>query len=472
MIGNKGAATISFQFLETSFCFICCHLAARAERYEKRARDVFRIVKMLSVGRSDLDVLHQFHHVIFFGDMNYRVEREFDKVCEWIKKEKWTDIVEYDQLAFQMQKKQVFYGFKEGAINFTPTYRWERNKNSINNKRDQAPSYCDRILYTSLDGTFDLKQLNYQSAADAFGSDHRPIYSVFTFVPNLPYFTNPEHFQIMGEQFAPASNKLAVQNARIDLVALKANFIGVSELSVQDELHATFHHYYIEKPVLYCMTKLNIKFFFYQRIVGGIFESHYNAFSWPGIELETQCILQPYISDPEYLSHTHVFVEFINASKSNQIIGYATISLLHAFPVKLLARVDEIKEKCSEKRDSHSDKMPHHQKKASLLGILHGKEDAVNESQKDEKSLHNNSQEEKRKEKIIQQRIEEQQLIDSNKHKGNINTSDRQIHHKQLKPLDMSRVKRDANAPKSFEVPILLYGRFVGEVNFYYFFVD
>ena len=36
IIGNKGAAAISFQFMETTFLFVNCHLAARAERFEKR----------------------------------------------------------------------------------------------------------------------------------------------------------------------------------------------------------------------------------------------------------------------------------------------------------------------------------------------------------------------------------------------------------------------------------------------------
>ncbi|ETO21252.1 hypothetical protein RFI_15953, partial [Reticulomyxa filosa] len=248
MIGNKGAAVISFQFQETSFCFICCHLAARAEMYEKRAKDVFRIIKMLSVGRPGLDVLHQFHHVIFFGDMNYRVGKEFDKVCDLIKKEKWIDIVQYDQLAFQMQKKQVFDGFKEGMIDFAPTYRWERDENVISNKREQAPSYCDRILYTSLDDTYDLRQYVYKNAPNAFGSDHRPVWSVFTFVPRMPYFTNATHFQMIGDDNPNTVNEIIIESTRIDLVDLKASFVGVSGLSIHDELHATFHHYYTEKP--------------------------------------------------------------------------------------------------------------------------------------------------------------------------------------------------------------------------------
>ncbi|ETO21256.1 glutamic acid-rich region [Reticulomyxa filosa] len=234
-----------------------------------------------------------------------------------------------------------------------------------------------------------------------------------------------------------------------------------------------------------------------EHIVGGSFESHFNAFSWPGIELETQCILQPYITDPEYLSHTHVFVEFTNASKSSQVIGYATISLLNAFPIKLLARIDEMKEQLFEKNQqatifenekrnltlinvpekydsSNGNNIEH--KKSSYDQI--GKIIEYNNSQYDEiedKKNERQDKEEKRKERLIQKRIEEQQRIDKNKHKKHerdrkLDTSQAQPHNPTTKTLDISRVKRDANAPKNFEVPILLYGKLVGAVCFIFYY--
>ena len=50
VIGNKGGTAISFQFLESTFLFINCHLAARAERFTKRAKNFTRIVKELKLG--------------------------------------------------------------------------------------------------------------------------------------------------------------------------------------------------------------------------------------------------------------------------------------------------------------------------------------------------------------------------------------------------------------------------------------
>ncbi|ETO15716.1 hypothetical protein RFI_21648, partial [Reticulomyxa filosa] len=433
VIGNKGAAVISFQFQETALCFICCHLSARAEKYEKRAKDVYRIIKMLSIGRPGLDVLHQFHHVFFFGDMNYRVEKDFDKVCDLIKKKKWTDIVQFDQLIYQMQRQQVFYGFKEGTINFAPTYRWERYDNIISNKREQAPSYCDRILYSSLSDTHDLKQLKYTSTANAFGSDHRPVWSVFMFTPRLPYFTNPFHFQILGQQYDPSqlnsiSQNAIVENVAIELVDLKATFIGVPEL-LKDELHATLYHPFIEKPVLW--------------FSGGSFESRVNAFSWPGIELEVQYVLRPYISDPEFLSHTHVFVEFVNISKSSYVIGYATISLARAFPIKLLTNIENSKQRFDNKIQADlsqqitsaaiSNATP--QQKENHESVLES--DQINEKKEDKQ--------------------------DSNENKHN-NSNNGGTNHSKTKPVSQQDIHH-VNAPKHFVVPILLHGKFVGEVR-------
>ena len=39
----------------------------------------------------------------------------------------------------------LYYG--EKAISFAPTYRWERNKNEVSNKRDQVVHCCFRARY-------------------------------------------------------------------------------------------------------------------------------------------------------------------------------------------------------------------------------------------------------------------------------------------------------------------------------------
>ena len=43
-----------------------------------------------------------------------------------------------DQLKREMKAGNVFGGFREGAINFPPTYRWMRDKMEFSNKRNQV----------------------------------------------------------------------------------------------------------------------------------------------------------------------------------------------------------------------------------------------------------------------------------------------------------------------------------------------
>ncbi len=88
-----------------------------------------------------------------------------------------------------MKFDTFFSGFKEAKISLCPTYRWERSKNIVSNKRNQPPSYTDRILYRTLPNTFDLWQETYDSSPNCFGSDHRPVVSLFKFEPHIPYFS-------------------------------------------------------------------------------------------------------------------------------------------------------------------------------------------------------------------------------------------------------------------------------------------
>ena len=227
IIGNKGATAISFQFQETSFAFINAHLAARAEKFERRAKNFARIIKNLELGRPGLDVLHQFTHTFFFGDLNYRIEKDFYETVNMVKMKKWSELIKFDQLRYQMDKNHVFYGFKEGEINFCPTYRWERNKNTISNKREQPPSYCDRILYKSLPQTYDLWQECYLSSHRCFGSDHRPVWSLFKFKPKMPYFTSSAHDHKVTEYQSRERVGTNYSNISISLVELQASFRGL-----------------------------------------------------------------------------------------------------------------------------------------------------------------------------------------------------------------------------------------------------
>lgn len=115
-----------------------------------------------------------------FGPSSDRNELEFSEVLQLVKQKEWKLLCGYDQMQSQMAKQLVFAGFQEGAIRFAPTYRWERKENVFSNKKFQAPSWTDRVLWHSLPGLADLTLDTYSSAPNLFGSDHRPVFATFS----------------------------------------------------------------------------------------------------------------------------------------------------------------------------------------------------------------------------------------------------------------------------------------------------
>ncbi len=57
-----------------------------------------------------------------------------------------------DQLKKELATGTPFAGFLEPVVDFPPTYRMEKGRAEYNNKKNQNPSYTDRILWRSLNG--------------------------------------------------------------------------------------------------------------------------------------------------------------------------------------------------------------------------------------------------------------------------------------------------------------------------------
>jgi len=188
VLGNKGGVAIGFTIRDTSLCFINSHLAARAERLNKRENDYKKIISNMDIGTKGIDILNQYHHVVWIGDLNYRIERDWDEVLPLVEQKNWTALAQCDQLVGEMIEMKVFVGFNEGSLDFAPTYRWDRKTNTPSNKRRQPPSWTDRILWRSFpNSTKAFEFVSYSSKPNVFGSDHRPVYATFNLIPRLPY---------------------------------------------------------------------------------------------------------------------------------------------------------------------------------------------------------------------------------------------------------------------------------------------
>ena len=86
----------------------------------------------------------------------------------------------YDQLLNERKAGRVFAHFHEGAIDWAPTYRMLKGELGYSNKRNQNPSYCDRILWkTSLPS--DIELMEYRGVHKLMHSDRK--YSKANAVP-------------------------------------------------------------------------------------------------------------------------------------------------------------------------------------------------------------------------------------------------------------------------------------------------
>ena len=76
-----------------------------------------------------------------------QIDLPFARTIELLEQQAWMEIMEHDQLTRERTAGRVFYGFNEAPCLFPPTYRWVREKAVVSNKREQSPSYTDRLMY-------------------------------------------------------------------------------------------------------------------------------------------------------------------------------------------------------------------------------------------------------------------------------------------------------------------------------------
>ncbi|KAI9203810.1 Endonuclease/exonuclease/phosphatase [Polychytrium aggregatum] len=117
VFGNKGAASISFTFAGSSFLFVNSHLTvAHQEKTVERNQDYLRILE-------NHPPLQKFSLVVWFGDLNYRVEGTRAVANKLLADGALEVLLNNDQLQTEMKKGNCFHGFIEAPIHFLPTYK-------------------------------------------------------------------------------------------------------------------------------------------------------------------------------------------------------------------------------------------------------------------------------------------------------------------------------------------------------------
>jgi len=159
-------------------------LAAHQHEVKKRNEDVAEVIKGLRMGtkKDRMDILNQYHHVFWCGDLNYRIDKTREEVMEICNQNRHEELLPFDQLNIERDSGNVFFGFSEGHISFKPTYKFDNHQphNYYSEERNRVPAWCDRILWTSWDTYQDeIEQVEYNATYDVITSDHVPVYSTF-----------------------------------------------------------------------------------------------------------------------------------------------------------------------------------------------------------------------------------------------------------------------------------------------------
>jgi hypothetical protein len=223
------------------------------EKVNRRNQDVFDILKATSnASKQQLDIAQRFHHTFLFGDLNYRINmsigdnvvREDDQhreeVMKLIKAQNFAALYKADQLQREIKANNVLRGFKESCPAFAPTFKLIPGA-KLDYNLHRVPSYCDRILWTSLPGLEDkITQLRYTSAADVTSSDHKPVYAMYSIDTLLDYTESIDTERAM----TPSSHRgnkykrgLNIQVSRLKALNVSDEIYSCSDLGLK--FHST-----------------------------------------------------------------------------------------------------------------------------------------------------------------------------------------------------------------------------------------
>eukprot|EP00054_Salpingoeca_dolichothecata_P025348 m.177091 g.177091 ORF g.177091 m.177091 type:complete len:943 (+) comp25322_c2_seq3:1097-3925(+) len=192
---NKGGIVAMIKLGGLRLAFYSCHLAAHRgyEYLLARHHDVKEILRHARIESKEFDLYCHAHHVFLMGDLNYRIdlpvidpslnednfERQWAQAAQFIDHQQWQVLLQADQLQREKQQSRVLVNFAEGDINFAPTFKRVRGQEQ-GFLEQRIPSYCDRVLFTSLPHRArNIRLLSYDSAPQVTTSDHKPVYATF-----------------------------------------------------------------------------------------------------------------------------------------------------------------------------------------------------------------------------------------------------------------------------------------------------
>ncbi|OMO60829.1 Inositol polyphosphate-related phosphatase [Corchorus capsularis] len=223
-LGNKGSVSVRFRLHETSFCFVCSHLASGGREGDEKLRNsnVSEIFSRTSFPKGpSLDLprkILEHDRVILLGDLNYRISLPESSVRLLVETRDWTALLENDQLRMELMNGQ-FEGWNEGPITFAPTYKYRPNSDvyygcfhqTKKGEKKRAPAWCDRIIWHGKG----LKQHEYKRGEEKF-SDHRPVKAIFTAEVEVLHPLKQFQSFFLSDRFDRIASQLEIPSSKDD----------------------------------------------------------------------------------------------------------------------------------------------------------------------------------------------------------------------------------------------------------------
>ncbi|RHY04896.1 hypothetical protein DYB25_003168 [Aphanomyces astaci] len=148
--GSKGGVAVALKIKHSTLCLINCHLDARNDTYR---RDQIRLLNTnlgKVMGHPYFDLTQQFHHVVWMGDLNYRiVKMDATEVCRLLTEDRIEELHDRGDGLLNDRKQGIFEGFKEPDKfhNFYPTYKKFPLRGHVDMDDPRWPERVYRVLY-------------------------------------------------------------------------------------------------------------------------------------------------------------------------------------------------------------------------------------------------------------------------------------------------------------------------------------
>jgi len=183
--GNKGAIAMRLLVQDTSICLINSHLPAHHSQVSERNSDAALILKedlfqpkaddfdrLSFVNGGDGSMALDHEVVVFFGDLNYRINLPNDRARELAAARNWRELYAHDQLNTANNPRSPLRHFSEMRLDFAPTYKYDPGTSTYDtSEKRRIPAWCDRILWKGQH----VRPQGY-GRLEFTQSDHKPIW--------------------------------------------------------------------------------------------------------------------------------------------------------------------------------------------------------------------------------------------------------------------------------------------------------